>query len=77
MNAGRKAGWALTHSISSGGEGEVLKNVESLLEPGGNEKIALRWQLAHEELEDPGFFHAIFQVPLKHGQLIKVCKQGA
>ena len=52
-----------------------FKIVEHLLQPGGNEEIAVLRHLAHEELECRRAIHAAVVIDLQHGELVKVREQ--
>ena len=58
-------------------EGEPLGEVERLLEPRGNEEVASRRQLAHEQLEDGRLRHFALVIRLQHGELVQVGEQRA
>src|ERR1044071_9401596 len=58
-------------------EARTLEKAQDLFQSGSNEKIALRRQFAHKELEDGGLLHADVKVTLQHRQLIKVRQKNA
>ncbi len=58
------------------GERQRLEEVERLLQSCGDEEVALRRQLAHEQLEHGRFVHAPVEVGLHHRELVEIGEEG-
>ena len=53
-------------------EARLLQKIEGLLEAGRHHEVAVLRQLADEELEDRGRFHALAIVRMQHGELVEI-----
>ena len=54
------------------GEMHILEKVQRLFESGGDQIIALRRKMAHEQLERGARIEAGLQVTRRHRQLVKI-----
>ncbi len=61
-----------SHASSASEKCSEAQEIEHLFQARGNEKIALRWQSAHEKLEHGGLTHAATKIDVQHGELIKI-----
>jgi len=58
-------------------EAQSLQMVQGLLQAGGHEEVAARWQLAHEQLEHSLLLKPFPKIGLQHRELVEVREQGA